>query len=185
MSNITVVDSIMGSGKTSWAINFINENPDKNFLYIAPYLKETDRLNEATNHRLVRPINKGSGKLDDISDLLQNRANIASTHELFRRFDDKCREALKLNDYILIVDETLTAVEPFVFKEKQDYEYLVKNNDIKIHSDGMVEWIGSNLKTRFDDVKILSQNHCLSAIKTFSYGSIRRIFLDYLKRFIL
>lgn len=161
LSKITVVDSIMGSGKTTWAIDFINENQEKNFLYITPYLDETNRLNEATNHRLIRPINKGSGKLDDISNLLQDQSDIASTHELFRRFDDKCKEALKLNDYILIVDETLTAVEPFVFKEKQDYEYLIKNNDIKIHSDGMVEWIGDDLKTRFDDVKILSQNHCL------------------------
>lgn len=35
MSKITVVDSIMGSGKTSWSIQYINENEMENVLYIS------------------------------------------------------------------------------------------------------------------------------------------------------
>ena len=27
---ITIVDDIMGSGKSTWAINYINDNPDRN-----------------------------------------------------------------------------------------------------------------------------------------------------------
>ena len=30
---ITIVDDIMGSGKSTWAINYINDNPDRKFLY--------------------------------------------------------------------------------------------------------------------------------------------------------
>ena len=37
---VTVVDSICGSGKTSWAINYMNDNTDKKFIYITPYLDE-------------------------------------------------------------------------------------------------------------------------------------------------
>lgn len=184
---ITVIDSIMGSGKSTWAIDFINANQDKNFLYITPYLDETDRLNEATNHRLIRPINKGRGKLDDIKNLLQAQADIASTHELFKRFDDNCKDALQLNDYTLIIDEALTAVEPFIFAEKQDYEYLIKNGDIRVHPDGMIEWTGENMNTRFDDVRILSQNHCLFKCDKdfFLWQYPVDIFLSFTKVYIL
>ena len=33
---ITIVDDIMGSGKSTWAINYINDNPDRKFLCIVP-----------------------------------------------------------------------------------------------------------------------------------------------------
>ena len=35
---IKVVDSIMGSGKTSWAIDRMNYNDNKKYVYITPYL---------------------------------------------------------------------------------------------------------------------------------------------------
>ena len=40
-----IVDEIMGSGKSSAAINYINNSPhDKKFLVITPYLDEIKRL---------------------------------------------------------------------------------------------------------------------------------------------
>ena len=48
MSNnlkINIVDAICGSGKTSAAINYINQSADETkFLYITPYLTEVDRI---------------------------------------------------------------------------------------------------------------------------------------------
>jgi len=35
---IRVVDSMMGKGKTSWAITYMNANPQRRFIYITPYL---------------------------------------------------------------------------------------------------------------------------------------------------
>ena len=37
LNTITVIDSLMGSGKTSWSIQYINDNPYENFLYITPF----------------------------------------------------------------------------------------------------------------------------------------------------
>lgn len=131
METITVIDSVMGSGKTSWTIKeLLNKNLDENILYITPYLNEVKRIKNATSRTIIEPVNKGSGKLGNIAKLLTNQMDIASTHELFRRFDKKCKEALKENEYTLILDETLTAVEPYHFTGKQDYQYLLKNNDI-------------------------------------------------------
>ena len=57
---ITIIDSIMGSGKTTFMINLINKtheeslgqsfiNPEyeaPRFLYVAPLLSEVDRINK-------------------------------------------------------------------------------------------------------------------------------------------
>lgn len=152
----------MGSGKTTWVVNeMLNKNPEKNILYITPYLDEIDRIISTTIRDMKEPIDKGSGKIGNISKLLENQVDIACTHALFRKFDAKCKEALEHNKYTLILDETLTAVEPYHFTAKEDYQYLLDNNDIKVDSNGLIEWIGSELNTRFDDVRILAQNKCL------------------------
>ena len=44
---IQIIDSIMGSGKTTWAIRFMNEHPQNRYIYITPYLQEAERIAEA------------------------------------------------------------------------------------------------------------------------------------------
>ena len=41
---VRVCDAIMGSGKTSATIGYINAHPEKKFLYITPYLPEAERI---------------------------------------------------------------------------------------------------------------------------------------------
>ena len=41
---IKVCDSMMGSGKSSAAINHMNDHPDRRFIYITPYIEETQRI---------------------------------------------------------------------------------------------------------------------------------------------
>lgn len=168
---VIVVDSLMGSGKTTWAKRELLEKQlDTNFLYITPYLDDIDAITKNNqNHEnlkrdMVQPKPMGKSKLDNIVDLLNAQFDIASTHELFRRFDDRCKEALRNNKYTLILDESLTAVEPYSFAGKQDFEYLISNKDIIVDSDGVINWIGSELNTRFDDVRILTKNKCLFQI---------------------
>jgi hypothetical protein len=110
---------------------------------------------------MYQPKTKGKGKLGNIVDLLNYQTDISATHELFRRFDNRCQEALKNNPYTLILDEALTAVEPYHFAGKEDFEYLVQNKDVEVDEQGTIHWIGSTLDTRFDDVKILAKNNCL------------------------
>ena len=33
-SNTTILDSVMGSGKTTWIINLVNNNPERHFIII-------------------------------------------------------------------------------------------------------------------------------------------------------
>jgi len=41
---ITIVDSICGTGKTSWSIQYMNNNEEKKFIYITPYIDEVKRV---------------------------------------------------------------------------------------------------------------------------------------------
>ena len=63
-SNITVVDSIMGSGKTSFFLKYMKERPNEKFMYITPYLDEVKRVKDEVGLIEPRPI-KGS-KLNHI-----------------------------------------------------------------------------------------------------------------------
>ena len=52
---ITIVDSLMGSGKTSWIIQSMNESytqniftqPNRRYMYITPLLNEVERIEVA------------------------------------------------------------------------------------------------------------------------------------------
>src|SRR5699024_12816978 len=62
--SIHVVDSIMGAGKTSWAIQHMQDaNKDEKFIYITPFLSEVERVRESvTNRTFKAPNNKGDRK---------------------------------------------------------------------------------------------------------------------------
>ena len=196
---IIVVDSVMGSGKTSWTFQeLFNKNPNQNILYITPYLKEIEgedgRIPKAyesgeidSDRRIITPRNMGKGKIGNIADLINNQADIASTHELFRRFDEDCKQALKENKYTLILDETLDCVEPYFFKAKDDAEELLAKHDIEIDSDGLVKWTGSERETRWEDVRLLAQNKALFRVddRFFVWHYPAEIFKLFRKIYIL
>ena len=46
LPEIKIVDSIMGSGKTTWAIEYMNANPDNRFIFCTPYCEEVRRIVE-------------------------------------------------------------------------------------------------------------------------------------------
>lgn len=162
----------MGSGKTSWAFqDLFNKHLDENILYISPFLCEIEGENgripqaikdgKITGRQILTPKNKGTGKLGNIANLINNQMDIASTHALFRMFDEDCKQALRDNDYTLILDETLDCVEPYFFKAKDDAEELLAKHDIEIDSNGLVKWTGSERETRYKDVRLLAQNKAL------------------------
>jgi len=102
---ITVIDSVMGSGKTSWAIRYINDNPKTNFIYVAPYLAEVDRIMNSCPNRFKAPHHNGIGKLKSFQYLLSLNADICCTHALFTLFDEETRNLIREKKYTIIIDE--------------------------------------------------------------------------------
>ena len=88
---IYVADAIMGSGKSSSCINFMNEHPENKYIYITPYLDETDRIKVNCPKLYFRePTNKVSdynySKTEHFIELIKNGRNISSTHAMFRLY---------------------------------------------------------------------------------------------------
>lgn len=147
---ITVIDSIMGTGKTSYAIQMMKEAPEvQKFIFITPFLDEVERIKLALPERHFREpskSNKKGAKLEGLKQLLVRGENIASTHALFKRCDEEVVELLKANGYILILDEVCEVVEQMDIVE-EDIDILFKSQTI-IEDKKWIRWVGTSREYR-------------------------------------
>lgn len=159
MCNIYVVDSIMGSGKTSGAINKMNEDKENNYIFITPYLDEVQRIiDNCTNKNFVQPEHRGKGKLDSLHYLLGNRCNIASTHALFQHYNSYTKDLLKQGNYILILDEVCQVVEIVDLSDSDLTTILDKHAHVE---DNILIWDDKGYTGRFNDIKTMALNKSL------------------------
>ena len=172
MSNkITVVDSIMGSGKSTWAINYIEQCKDS-VLYVTPFLDEVGRVTNACKNKcLYNPMPKGCRKLENLYDLISMNESIATTHELFKRIDRKGMKLLESKDYVLIIDEALEVVKIFDDIKQDDLKILRDSGCITVDTDGFIIWNEekNSYDTKYNLVKALSLKRCLVLIDDRAY----------------
>lgn len=112
---VNVCDAIMGTGKSSAAITYMNEHPEKKFIYITPYLEEATRISTACSRlQFFEPKKKtefnGSKTLHTI-DLVRHGENIATTHQAFRFYPQELLELVREQRYTLIIDENVDVLE--------------------------------------------------------------------------
>lgn len=160
---INVIDSIMGSGKSEWAIQYMNKNEDKNFIYITPFLDEVNRIkSNCINRKFKEPVNKGDGKLSSFKKLLSKGENIASTHLLFSFADDEVIELLKMKNYILILDEVMNVIESLDI-DRVDLNMLFNDKLLILNKDNTLSWNKeySNYSGKFEYVKIMAEHNRL------------------------
>lgn len=113
---IKVCDAIMGSGKSSAAITYINEHPEKRFLYITPYLDEATRIKEGCPRaNFVEPRSNipefGFSKSSHILELVKRNVNISSTHQAMFYYTSETVQMLKENGYCIIIDEAIRVLD--------------------------------------------------------------------------
>lgn len=150
--NITVVDSIMGSGKTSWAIDKMKFCGGK-YMYITPYLDEIERVKsslEGVRH-LYAPSNQNEygAKKYAFYNFIKSGLDVISTHSLFTTCDKDILEHIKKHDYTLILDEVMEVVK-ITQLSKSDYDMLLETNSIRIADNGRVQWLNDNYEGSFD-----------------------------------
>jgi hypothetical protein len=174
---ITIIDSIMGSGKTTFIINLINKTyrealgrsfmvspyETPKFLYVAPLLSEVDRISKACpdlNFHNPQPVE--GRKLHHLSTLIDQGSNICTTHALFRLLNRDIYEKLKRQNYILIIDEALDCVTMFDRLSASDRKSLFKNGFVYVEDETRkLRWNHRDhrsYKGRFDDVRDLCDN---------------------------
>lgn len=105
---IQVIDAPCGTGKTSWAIQHMKENPHKQYLFITPFLTETERIKtECSVLDFVDPSDDDGTKGNHLKKLLGSGQNIVCTHSLFSYVDEEIIEQLRTSNYTLILDEVM------------------------------------------------------------------------------
>jgi len=132
---IKIIDSVMGSGKSTYAINYINDNIDENFIIVVPTKSEQQRYKKALDRAVFLP------NLDDCADRLLQSFNwavedgktIVTTHKLLECWDSTSITEIKKRDYTLILDEVIDVVMPISI-HKNDFELLESTGLIQLES---------------------------------------------------
>lgn len=144
---IHICDAIMGSGKSSAAIQHINDNPDKKFLYLTPYLTEAARIKNACPAAdFAEPEDRVRGfalpKSQQAIDLIRQDRSIASTHQALQFFLPETFDLLRDKGYTVIIDEALgvTAKDPDIVYG--DIEFLMNGGYVEEFDTGMFRLTG-------------------------------------------
>lgn len=157
---VTIVDAPCGTGKTTAAINMINDsNENEKFLYITPFLSEVQRIkSECMNKNFYEPEVLGT-KFKGMMQLLNKHHNIVSTHSLFNKMSKESIDSGIFKDYTLILDEVADVVQPFVLSAHD--RILIRTKFTRKDKNHKLVWKDPTYSGKFDDIKRLCQLGCL------------------------
>lgn len=154
---VRVCDAIMGKGKSSAAITYINEHPQNKFIYITPYLDEANRIKTACpDLRFVEPSNKlpdcNFKKSLHTAVLIKEGRNIATTHQAFKSYTQSMLDDIHNQGYTLIIDENVDVLESFSFcpgdlQMAIEAGYIAEDNGVYILTGK--EYVGRALSSLF------------------------------------
>ena len=137
----------MGSGKTLGIIKWMLSNPNNKYLYISPMLTEVEqRIPEACEALEFTFPTTGEHKTKSLHllELLTDGCNISFTHSLFSELSKRHLEQIARHNYVLIIDEEVSLIEPYQGRYKKgDIISLEEAGHIKVDEDnlGKVEWL--------------------------------------------
>lgn len=177
-TTITVIDSIMGSGKTTWMLNHMNEAHaqslsaalesdgrvrEQRFLYVAPTLDEVDRVIKACPElRFKDPQPIHGRKLWGLAQLIEAGEHICTTHALFSMLNRDIYRLLRERNYVLIIDEVVTCVDMLHALKKADQQILFDGQFVSVDDEtGRLQWNHDRYPEyagRFDDIRNLCEN---------------------------
>lgn len=135
--SITIISAPCGTGKTEYAIRYMNAHQDHPYLYLAPLRKVFDRLegkgeyaDKGVTFKMLTPVNFDSSgryenKIDNIQTLIAAGQNIMSTHQLFLAMTEQMISDLQPRHYHLIIDEALDAIT--VLSNRNEFDGVSDN----------------------------------------------------------
>jgi len=152
---IYVCDAIMGSGKSSAAIQYMNDHQNEKFIYVTPYLEEDDRIKEnCPALHFVKPSAAYSKynhkKIQHTAALIKQGKNIATTHQAFGLYTDQMLDDIREHGYNLIIDEAISIFAKCEFNVG-DIQTLAESGYIRKDENGSYiatgkEYTGSRLR---------------------------------------
>lgn len=159
---IRLIDSVMGSGKTTAICHEMRERKDRRYIYATPSLSEVQRTIDSVPG-FYDPQPYGGSKLDALHRLMEDGRNIATTHALLLMFDKDVLRLAREKGYSLIIDEA-----PPVLCEYND---LVKQFDGKTVNAETVKWLLTEGALTIDPVTLEAAWHT-SSVDGFAYSEV-------------
>ena len=156
---VKILDAPCGAGKTSYAIQYMNEEIDENtkVFYVTPYLDEVNRIklscpkmdfkDPPKKFEVVDDFKSQKSKSAGLLELVLRGENICTTHALLGKVSERVIEALRAQHYILILDEVFTVVEELAQKttvgttiaDKREEKFRTWEIIEHLKADGVVE----------------------------------------------
>ena len=162
---IKIVDSIMGSGKSTWAINFINSHPENRYIIVTEYLEEATRFQSSCPQLNFCQPDGTYSKMSDFMQLMHEGRNMAITHKLFTnlKVNEAVRRIIADYGYFLIIDETINVIES-VKIEPSDIQMLIRDNHMHVKENGFVQWTDKGYSGVFDKLRVKAESETLILI---------------------
>jgi hypothetical protein len=150
---VKIVDSIMGSFKSTNMLKWMDDNPNKSYIFVSPLLSEVENGGRVHSNLKVTtlevPSDDVTTKSQSLLAMLKSGDNIACTHSLYLSMSDAHFYQMSVNDYTVIIDEEVNVIGGFDKYSKSDLRWLLESKDIEISlDDGMVQWIGSRVEIK-------------------------------------
>ncbi len=172
-NKIEVLDAIMGSGKSRGIIKWMLDNPGDKYLYISPMLTEVEERipTECAAIDFVFPTTEEyKSKSEHLLHLLREGNNVSFTHSLFSELSKKHLEQIAKHNYVMVIDEEVSLIEPYSGKYKQgDILSLEKAEHIRIDEEnlGKIEWLWLDMEegTQYSALKRLCEIDMLYCTK--------------------
>lgn len=144
---VRVIDSIMGSGKTTFAISEFNDNstPEKllkRYILATPKLKEVDEiLARITGRTFEQPDElHGEGKKKThFMKMVREGRDIITTHSMLERLTDEELDEIHEYNYTLVIDEAPAVFSSYAICEL-DKEMALAAGLISIDVDNRISW---------------------------------------------
>lgn len=158
----------MGKGKSSAALQYINDSRDKRYLYVTPYLSECQRVQIACpDLQFKEPSDTGAlpTKSADLLRLLSEGQNVVLSHELFKLLNDTAIDCIKEFDYTLFLDEEIEVVEQSGITQ-DDLKILKEQHLIETDpTSKRVMWLNSQYHGDFERIKREIQQKALYEVE--------------------
>lgn len=144
---VEIVDSCMGSSKSTNALKYMDDHPEQRYIYVSPLLTEVDiggRVPKAlTNIEIFSPSDENGTKGQHLLDLVKQGCSVCCSHSLYSSLTDEHFNQIAIGNYTVLIDEEINVIGGFDNYSDSDIKWLIEKGDVSISDeDGMVSWVG-------------------------------------------
>jgi hypothetical protein len=181
-NKITVIDSIMGSGKTTWLIDRLKaakstkhahitgDADPRRYMVLTPLIDQTKRIQaECPEADLRDPRSDVGNKTKHLQMLLEENHNIVTTHSLFRMMSQETYALISKRRYSLIIDEALSCFDLYDEISPSDVAILFREKMVvEEEGTGKLRWNHGDhgdYRGEFDYVRTFCDNGNLVVYK--------------------